>query len=176
MSSYTEYELQAFSQSAPLTLGVELELQIVSGQDYNLVGAAPDLLRELGEHDRANAIVAELQNQLPTIENTEARGNWREFLAAQLVLNAERNTASEPLTLVPSMIAVPQSGPITSRFFATAARFSSSSSVSGTLSLKRKTCRPSLRAFHASAVAYSPGVEISTRPGPASSARASARV
>ena len=37
MSSDTEYELQAFSQSAPLTLGVELELQIVSGQDYNLV-------------------------------------------------------------------------------------------------------------------------------------------
>jgi hypothetical protein len=66
---------------------------------------AANLLRELGEHDRANGIVAELKSQLPSIANAEARGNWSEFLAAQQVLNAERNTSSEPLTLVPSMIA-----------------------------------------------------------------------
>jgi gamma-glutamyl:cysteine ligase YbdK (ATP-grasp superfamily) len=38
----TENELPAFSRSAPLTLGIELELPLVGGQDFNLIGAAPD--------------------------------------------------------------------------------------------------------------------------------------
>lgn len=36
-----------FAPSESLTLGVELELQIVSQHDYDLQGAAPDLLREM---------------------------------------------------------------------------------------------------------------------------------
>ena len=47
MIDETENELPEFSQSAPLTLGVELELQIIGSQDYNLIGSAPDLLREM---------------------------------------------------------------------------------------------------------------------------------
>lgn len=37
--------LESFAKSRPLTLGIELELQLVNVHDYDLVGAAPDLLR-----------------------------------------------------------------------------------------------------------------------------------
>ena len=37
--------LESFAKSRPLTLGIELELQLVNLHDYDLVGAAPDLLR-----------------------------------------------------------------------------------------------------------------------------------
>ena len=39
--------LERFSESRPLTLGVELELQIVNTQDYDLSPQAADLLRLL---------------------------------------------------------------------------------------------------------------------------------
>jgi carboxylate-amine ligase len=41
--------LEAFSESRSLTLGVELELQIVNTHDYDLVGGAEDLLRALAK-------------------------------------------------------------------------------------------------------------------------------
>jgi carboxylate-amine ligase len=41
--------LGTFKASAPLTLGVELELQIVNTHDYDLVASAPDLLRLLAK-------------------------------------------------------------------------------------------------------------------------------
>ncbi|MDE2622796.1 MAG: glutamate--cysteine ligase [Betaproteobacteria bacterium] len=39
--------LGPFAQSDALTMGVELELQLVNTHDYDLVGSAPDLLRQL---------------------------------------------------------------------------------------------------------------------------------
>lgn len=39
--------LERFAESRPLTMGVELELQLVSTHDYNLTGAAEDMLRAL---------------------------------------------------------------------------------------------------------------------------------
>jgi carboxylate-amine ligase len=39
----------SFKVSAPQTVGVELELQIVNTRDYNLTRGAPDLLQRLGE-------------------------------------------------------------------------------------------------------------------------------
>ncbi|NDU86550.1 MAG: glutamate--cysteine ligase [Ferrovum sp.] len=41
--------LGLFKSSSPLTLGVELELQIVNTHDYDLVASAPDLLRLLAK-------------------------------------------------------------------------------------------------------------------------------
>lgn len=41
--------LEAFAPSRCLSLGVELELQLVSHHDYDLVGAAPDVLRLLAQ-------------------------------------------------------------------------------------------------------------------------------
>lgn len=42
-----EKGLGVFSDSRSLTLGVELELQIVSTHDYDLTDASPDLMRSL---------------------------------------------------------------------------------------------------------------------------------
>jgi carboxylate-amine ligase len=40
--------LEAFATSDSLTLGVELELQLVSLSDFDLVDASPDMLELLG--------------------------------------------------------------------------------------------------------------------------------
>ena len=45
--------LQAFTPSQPLTLGVELELQLVSTHDFDLTPQAEDLLRVLKRHAAA---------------------------------------------------------------------------------------------------------------------------
>src|ERR1035437_3071785 len=39
--------LEPFSESRSLTMGIELELQLVNLHDYNLVGSAEDLLRDV---------------------------------------------------------------------------------------------------------------------------------
>ena len=79
---------------------------------------------------------------------------------------APRRTLFANASGTPSMIAVPQSGPITSSWRFAAARLSAISSASDTLSLKSMTLRPSARAFSASAAAYSPGTDTSARFGP----------
>ena len=64
MTDGTDTELPEFSQSAPLTLGIELELQIVSGQDYDLIGAAPDLLRELSGREHPGDVKPEITDSM----------------------------------------------------------------------------------------------------------------
>jgi len=56
--------LEAFTQSRALTLGVELELQIVSTHDYDLTPAAADLLRVLGKHKLPGAVVPEITDSM----------------------------------------------------------------------------------------------------------------
>ena len=43
----TSKALGDFKDSAALSLGVELELQLVNLHDFDLVGSAPDLLRDI---------------------------------------------------------------------------------------------------------------------------------
>ena len=45
--------LQSFTPSKPLTLGVELELQLLSTHDFDLAPQAQDLLRETARHTPA---------------------------------------------------------------------------------------------------------------------------
>lgn len=57
--------LEAFHQSRALTLGVELELQIVSTHDYDLTPAAADLLRVLGtKHRLPGSVVPEITDSM----------------------------------------------------------------------------------------------------------------
>ncbi|WP_243545658.1 hypothetical protein [Pseudodesulfovibrio tunisiensis] len=69
------------------------------------------------------------------------------------------------------MIAVPQSGPMTSRPRSVAYCFSAISCSTGTLSENSMTFNPAPRAFMASAPANSPGVEINARLASGFSAR-----
>ena len=41
--------LEPFATSRPLTLGVELELQVVDTHEFNLTPGAPDLLRVMAK-------------------------------------------------------------------------------------------------------------------------------
>ncbi len=68
---------------------------------------------------------------------------------------------------IPATIAVPQSGPITSRPRSAARSFSQTSCSTGTWSEKIITSKPASRASTASANANWPGTEISARPVPA---------
>ncbi|HEY3681895.1 MAG TPA: hypothetical protein VGL93_02585 [Streptosporangiaceae bacterium] len=71
-----------------------------------------------------------------------------------------RVTFAKP-SATPATIAVPQSGPMTSRPRRAAARFSATSWCGGTLSLNTITSMPASIASIASANAYSPGTETS---------------
>lgn len=56
--------LQAFTPSEPLTLGVELELQILATHDFDLVAQADDLLRETARHSGAWDIKPEITRSM----------------------------------------------------------------------------------------------------------------
>lgn len=56
--------LQAFSHSQPLTLGVELELQLVSTHDFDLAPQAEDLLRVLKNHTGAWDVKPEITRSM----------------------------------------------------------------------------------------------------------------
>ncbi len=75
-------------------------------------------------------------------------------------------TACENPSPTPPTMAVPQSGPSTSRPRSAALSLSTISCSTGTLSEKIMTSQPASRASAASANAYWPGTEISARPGP----------
>jgi glutamate---cysteine ligase / carboxylate-amine ligase len=53
-------KLESFSRSDPLTLGVELELQIVNRHDYDLTPGAADLLRLLAKRKLPGNVVPEI--------------------------------------------------------------------------------------------------------------------
>ena len=56
--------LEAFSRSAPFTLGVELELQIVNSHDYDLTPGAEDLLRVIGKRRLAADVKPEITSSM----------------------------------------------------------------------------------------------------------------
>ena len=56
--------LAEFTTSEPLTLGVELELQLVSTHDYDLSPQAQDLLRELDKHTGAWDVKPEITRSM----------------------------------------------------------------------------------------------------------------
>ena len=64
MNNETDNVLPDFSQSAALSLGVELEVQIIGGQDYDLIGAAPDLLREMAGCQHPGDIKPEITDSM----------------------------------------------------------------------------------------------------------------
>ena len=88
-------------------------------------------------------------------------------------IRPRRTTLANPKPM-PSRMAVPQSGPITSKPRSRARCFRSTSSSSDTLSEKRNTCRPSASAWRASPAANGPGTEMTARRA-SGSARCAAR-
>ena len=74
--------LEAFKSSDPLTLGVELELQLVSPSDFDLVEASPDMLELLGRRPFPGNVVPEITQSMIEISTGIHRGH--DSLLAQL--------------------------------------------------------------------------------------------
>lgn len=79
MSASSEaYEALEFSRSEPLTLGVELELQLLTTRDYDLTRGASDLLRAAKYDGRNGDIKLEITESMIEI-NTLARASVDEI-------------------------------------------------------------------------------------------------
>ena len=95
MNEPTVDTLPEFSRSAALTLGVELELQIIGGQDYDLIGAAPDLLREMAGREHPGEVKPEITDSMIELSTDicqdypDALGQLR-TIRDQLVHQADR--------------------------------------------------------------------------------------
>jgi len=72
--------LQAFQLSAPLSLGVELELQLVSLSHFDLVDASPDLLELLGRRRFPGHVVPEITQSMIEV-NTDVHSSHADMLA-----------------------------------------------------------------------------------------------
>ena len=72
--------LQAFGQSEALTLGVELELQLVNTNDYDLAHYADDMLRLMARRDLPGSVVPEMTAGMSEI-STDVCAAWRDALA-----------------------------------------------------------------------------------------------
>ncbi|GAB3548699.1 YbdK family carboxylate-amine ligase [Noviherbaspirillum agri] len=72
--------LEPFKQSAPLTLGVELELQLVSLSDFDLTDASPDMLDLLGRKPFPGNVTPEITESMIEI-NTDIHTNHTELVA-----------------------------------------------------------------------------------------------
>ncbi len=72
--------LPPFAESRSLTLGVELELQIVNTHDYDLSPAARDLLRLAGKHKLPGALTPEMTDSMIEL-STGVCADHREVLA-----------------------------------------------------------------------------------------------
>ncbi len=67
--------LEAFQQSDALTLGVELELQLVNTVDYDLAHYADDMLRLMGRHKLPGSVVPEMTEGMIEI-STDVCRTW----------------------------------------------------------------------------------------------------
>ncbi len=56
--------LEAFQRSAALSLGVELELQLVNTHDYDLAPYAEDMLRLMAKHELPGSVVPEMTSSM----------------------------------------------------------------------------------------------------------------
>ncbi|HEY1091812.1 MAG TPA: YbdK family carboxylate-amine ligase [Burkholderiaceae bacterium] len=79
--------LEAFSTSRALTMGVELELQLVGTHDFDLVAAAPDLLRVLEQQGFVGDVKPEITSSMIEI----ATGICEDYNDVLAQLTALRN-------------------------------------------------------------------------------------
>jgi carboxylate-amine ligase len=70
----------AFTASAALTVGVELELMLLNTRDWNLAPDADDLLRRTAEDEHGGELKPELTQSMVEI-NTAVHRHYPELLA-----------------------------------------------------------------------------------------------
>ena len=116
--------LEAFKPSEPLTMGVELELQLVGTLDFDLAPRAEDLLRELDKHSGDWDVKPEITRSMIEIGTSiqrehaalaaELRDLCRQLSRAARRINvgiAQRGSASHPGCGSPSVPSKPLTAP-----------------------------------------------------------------
>lgn len=88
-------ELLTYQGSDTLTMGVELELQILSRHDYNLTCGSPDLLTQLAKHEHPGNVVPEITEGMIELNSSvhqtyEALASELETLRDHLAASADR--------------------------------------------------------------------------------------
>ncbi|HET7060615.1 MAG TPA: YbdK family carboxylate-amine ligase [Nitrosospira sp.] len=83
--------LMPFASSRPLSMGVELELQLLSCNDYNLVSSAPDILRRVSKRAHPGEIKPEMTRSMIEI-NTSVQ---HEYSGLVNELHALRDVVSD---------------------------------------------------------------------------------
>lgn len=83
--------LMPFAPSRPLSIGVELELQLLSCNDYDLVSSAPDMLRRIARHAHRGEIKPEMTRSMIEI-NTSVQ---HEYAALVEELRSLRKTVTD---------------------------------------------------------------------------------
>ena len=83
--------LMPFASSKPLSIGVELELQLLNCNDYDLVSSAPDMLRRIARKTHHGEIKPEMTRSMIEI-NTSIH---HEYVSLVEELNSLRKTVSD---------------------------------------------------------------------------------
>jgi len=78
MDEHEYKELLYFQGSDALTMGVELELQILSRHDYNLTCGAPDLLAQLARREHPGNVVPEITEGMIEL-NSSVHSHYQEL-------------------------------------------------------------------------------------------------
>ena len=90
--------LEPFATSAPLTFGVELELQLVSLSDFDLTPASPDLMHLLKRKPFPGNVTPEITESMIEI-NSSVQTNYRTLLAELLDIRDTLVAASDVLNI-----------------------------------------------------------------------------
>ena len=83
--------LMPFASSRPLSIGVELELQLLNCNDYDLISSAPDMLRRIARQAHHGEIKPEMTRSMIEI-NTSVQ---HEYAALVEELRSLRNTVAD---------------------------------------------------------------------------------
>lgn len=87
--------LEAFHPSAPLTLGVELELQLVNTHNYDLAPYATDILRLMQQHALPGTVVPEMTRSMIEISTGICADSHQVLQELTLIRNALVDSARE---------------------------------------------------------------------------------
>ena len=77
--------LEPFQQSAALSLGVELELQLVNTHDYDLAPYAEDMLRMMAKYKLPGSVVPEMTSSMIEISTGVCRSS------SEVLVNSRRS-------------------------------------------------------------------------------------
>jgi carboxylate-amine ligase len=90
--------LEAFANSAPLTFGVELELQLVSLSDFDLTPASPDLMHLLKRKPFPGNVTPEITESMIEI-NSSVQTHYKPLLAELVEIRDTLVAASDLLNI-----------------------------------------------------------------------------